>query len=115
MHELSIAMSILEAVENEAALRNYTAIHAIYVRIGALSGVVPEALQSAYELAIENTRFAETRLKIEAIPISVYCPNCLGTREVRCGYDLRCPDCETVTPEILAGRELDISSLEVST
>jgi hydrogenase nickel incorporation protein HypA/HybF len=115
MHELSIAMSILEAVEDEAAHHKYATIHAIHVRIGALSGIVPEALQSAYELAVENTRFAETRLAIETIPISVYCPTCREPRQLGSAYDLRCPDCETVTPEILAGRELDISRLEVST
>ncbi len=113
MHELSIAMSILDAVEDEAVRHNYDSVHAIYVRIGALSGVVPDALLSAYELAAENTRFARTRLVIENVPTKVFCPFCEGPRLVGSPYELRCPDCQAVTPEILAGLELDISRLEV--
>lgn len=113
MHELSIAMSILEAVEEEAEQRGYNSVIAIHVRIGVLSGVVADALASAYELAVEDTPFAQTRLIIETVPITVLCPQCRGPRQVRSAYDLRCSDCEAVSPEILAGRELDISRLEV--
>jgi hydrogenase nickel incorporation protein HypA/HybF len=114
MHELSIAMSILDAVEEEAAQRNYETVHAIHLKIGALSGVVPDALHSAYALAAENTRFAQTRLVIETIPITAHCSVCGGPRRIQSPQCLQCPDCQTMTPEILEGRELDISSLEVS-
>jgi len=114
MHELSIAMSILDAVEEEAEQRNYSSVTAIHVRIGVLSGVVADALASAYELAVENTPFAQTRLVIETVPIMVLCPTCRAPRQVRSAYDFRCSECEAVSLEILAGRELDISRLEVT-
>lgn len=68
MHELSIAMGILESLEEEAEQRDLSALEAIHVRIGALSGIAPEALRSAYELACEGSSFARARLEIEEAP-----------------------------------------------
>ena len=67
MHELSIAMSILDAAEEEAENHGGGRISAIYLKIGALSGVVPDALTAAYELARENTGLSDCRLVIEEV------------------------------------------------
>ncbi|HWB86599.1 MAG TPA: hydrogenase maturation nickel metallochaperone HypA [Bryobacteraceae bacterium] len=67
MHELSIAMSILDAAEEEAENHGGGCVSAIYLKIGALSGVVPGALTAAYELARENTSLSECRLVIEEV------------------------------------------------
>jgi hydrogenase nickel incorporation protein HypA/HybF len=68
MHELSIAMSILDLVEEEADRRGNPRVEAIHLRVGALSGIVKEALLSAYELAAEQTPFAESKLVFEEVP-----------------------------------------------
>lgn len=68
MHELSIVMSILDLVEEEAERRGNPRVEAIHLRIGTLSGVVKEALLSAYELAAEQTPFAESKLVVEDVP-----------------------------------------------
>ena len=68
MHELSIAMSVLELAEEEAERRGGAQVTAIFLRIGALSGVVAEALTSAFELAVESTDFKDCRLVIEQVP-----------------------------------------------
>lgn len=65
MHELSIAMSILDAVQDEIEQRGYAGVEAVHLKIGRLSGVVPAALRSAYELAAEQTPLASARLVIE--------------------------------------------------
>jgi hydrogenase nickel incorporation protein HypA/HybF len=67
MHELSIALSVLEMAQEEAERRRCR-IEAIYLKVGALSGVVPDALLSAYELAREKTEFETCRLVIEDVP-----------------------------------------------
>jgi hypothetical protein len=54
MHELSIAMSIVEMAEEEAERRG-AHVAAVYLKLGALSGVVKEALLSSYEMACEDT------------------------------------------------------------
>jgi len=47
MHELSIAMSIVEMAQEEAAQRGCQ-IDAVHLKLGALSGVVKDALLSSY-------------------------------------------------------------------
>ncbi len=68
MHELSIAISIIDVAEEEVTRLGATQVTAIHVRIGALSGVAKEALASAFEMARENTELANTSLIFEEIP-----------------------------------------------
>ena len=55
MHELSIAMSILDVAGEEVEHHGGARVEAIHIRLGPLAGVVKEALLSAYELASERT------------------------------------------------------------
>lgn len=68
MHELSIAMSILDIAQEEAERRGNPRVEAIHLRIGRMSGIVKEALLSAYELAAEQTPFAQSKLIFEDMP-----------------------------------------------
>ena len=61
MHELSIAMSIVEMAREEAELRGVT-IDAVHVDLGPLSGVVAEALLFSYEIACNGTPLEGSRL-----------------------------------------------------
>jgi hydrogenase nickel incorporation protein HypA/HybF len=112
MHELSIAMSILEMAEEEAGSRN-AGIDAIHVKLGPLSGVVKEALEGAYELARAETSLESTRLVIEEVPILIYCPRCQAPRRVPSMQQLSCIDCETLSSEVVQGRELQVVALEL--
>jgi hydrogenase nickel incorporation protein HypA/HybF len=114
MHELSIAMSILESLQEEVTARGCGMVEAIHIRVGGLSGVVPEALASAYELAAEATPFARARLVIEQVPIVIYCPTCGEERRSEPPGWFCCPECNTVSGELVSGRELEISALEVA-
>ena len=67
MHELSIALSILDSLQDEIEQRGCAPPQAVHIRIGQFSGVVPEALVSAYDLAAEQTPFARSRLVVEAV------------------------------------------------
>lgn len=111
MHELSIAVSIIEIAENEAARRGVR-VQAVHLRLGPLAGVVKEALLSAYQLASENTSLAGTNLIVEDMPIAVYCPHCNQRRTLN-SFEFRCPECQMPTPEVLQGRELEIFALDV--
>lgn len=116
MHELSIAMTILDAAEEEAERRGWSegSVQAIHVRIGVLSGVVPEALQSAYTLASEQTPFRDTRLQIEDVPITIRCAACGRDQFVKSPQSMRCPECGAPASEIVSGHELEISAMEVA-
>src|SRR4051794_9200301 len=115
MHELSIAMSIVEGAAEEAGLRGAARVAAVHLRIGPLSGVVPDALRSAFELAREQEpALAAAELVIEEVPVTARCPRCAAERAVPFP-ELRCPTCDTPTPEVVRGRELEVVALEIET
>jgi hydrogenase nickel incorporation protein HypA/HybF len=65
MHELSIAMSIVEIAGEEAKRLRARRVNAVHVKVGALSGVVKDALEFAWQVATDNTPVAGSRLAIE--------------------------------------------------
>jgi hydrogenase nickel incorporation protein HypA/HybF len=113
MHELSIALSLLDLVEEEAERRGCRIV-AVHLRLGPFSGVVREALLSAFELAREGTVMAESELVIEDVPVVVSCPLCAAKRTPVSAFELICPDCGTPTPEVVSGRELEVVALEIA-
>jgi hydrogenase nickel incorporation protein HypA/HybF len=113
MHELSIAMSIVEMAEEESAARGEAHIDAIHLKLGALAGVVKGALLSAWELACDGTKLAGSRLVIEEVPILAYCPTCRGPRTLTSMQWFACPECGSPVSEILEGREMQVVALEI--
>ena len=113
MHELSIALNILDLAAEEAARRGGVQVQGIHLRLGPLSGVVKEALVSAYEVAREGSPLPESRLVIEETPLLAHCPTCRGTKGVVSVQMLCCNECGTPTPQLLSGRELEVVALEI--
>jgi hydrogenase nickel incorporation protein HypA/HybF len=112
MHELSIATSIIEIAEQEAHRRGVR-VSAVHLKLGPLSGVVKEALLSAYEIAVMGTTMEGSRLVVEDVPITVYCPKCSEQRTVDSMQWLCCPVCYTPVADIVQGSELQVTALEV--
>ena len=115
MHELSIAVSILDLVEEAAQERGEGRVAAIHLKLGPLSGVVKQALLSAFDRAREGTQLADCKLIIEETPLVGFCPVCGMDREISSVQYLCCPVCDTPTPDIVSGREMDIMAMEVCT
>jgi len=113
VHELSIALSILDVAGEEVERRGGPQVEAIHLKLGPLSGVVKEALISAYELAREATPFAGARLVIEEVPIVIFCPKCNDERPVRSTQDVSCAVCDTPGSKLIHGRELELAALEL--
>lgn len=111
MHELSIALSMIEQAE-QAAAAHPGDIRAVYARIGVLSGIDAQALAFAWEIARAGTRFAAADLRIESVPLLVRCPAC-GADHAATVDSIACPRCITPEQQILAGRELELTSLEI--
>jgi hydrogenase nickel incorporation protein HypA/HybF len=113
MHELSIALSILEIAEEEAARRGGARVTAVHLKLGPLSGVVPRALVAAYELAREGSPLATSELVVKEVPLVAFCPQCRAERMLESIQCFCCPICGTATSEIVSGRELEIIALEL--
>src|SRR6185295_12703915 len=114
MHELSIALSIVEMACGDAESRGGVKIDAVHLQLGQLSGVVKEALLFSYSLASEGTRLEGSRLEIEDIPAAVFCPRCDREQRLASIQHFCCPVCGIATPDVRAGRELLITGLELS-
>jgi hydrogenase nickel incorporation protein HypA/HybF len=112
MHELSIALSLID-VASEEARRRAARVVALHVRVGPLSGVVNEALASAYELAREGSPLADARLVIEETPLVIHCPACGQERPAVSVYQLCCAECGTPAARVTGGRELELFALEI--
>jgi hydrogenase nickel incorporation protein HypA/HybF len=113
LHELSVALGILEGVTETAARQGIDRVSAVHVRIGALSGIAPDALAFSWELAAERTVAAGSRLQIEHVPLVVFCERCNAERTPDPGTGLDCPACRTPAPTIVRGRELQLVAMEV--
>jgi hydrogenase nickel incorporation protein HypA/HybF len=112
MHELSIAASIVDLAQEEAAARGVRVL-AVHLKLGPLSGVVRQALMGSFEIAAAGTPLEHARLVIEETPLVVFCPNCDDRRTLVSLRPMRCPACGTPTPEVLQGEELQVTALEV--
>jgi len=113
MHELSIALNVLDIAEQTMNEYSESDLVAIHVRLGPMSGVVPEALESAFTIAREQTRYPEVELVIEETELVIDCPHC-GNHQVAVSVnDLSCRQCGAISGNIVGGRELEIVALEV--
>ena len=112
MHELAIMDSALNQILDQAQRAGASRVHCVRLRIGALSGVVPEALTFAFEALVPGTPAAGARLAIEEVPARFWCADC--AREFQ-SDDLfaECPACHRPSGDLRAGRELELASMEI--
>ena len=113
MHELSIAVSLIEVATEEAQRLGGVRVEALHLRLGPLSGVVREALLFSFELAAEGTPIEGARLEIEEVPVVVFCPACREERHLPNLQSFQCPVCAAPTPDVIRGRELELVTMAV--
>ncbi len=114
MHELSIAISMIDQITEESENRGGLQIEAVHMKLGIFSGVDKDALLFAFELACEGSPLEGSRLVIESIPLVIYCAACQKDRTPPSVYQLSCPDCGSPGQKIVTGREIEVASLEVA-
>jgi hydrogenase nickel incorporation protein HypA/HybF len=117
MHELSIAMNILDIAAIEAGRHEGTVtgatVTAIHLKLGPLSGVVKDALLSAWDIARRRSPLAEAELIVEETTVVGYCPACDSERSIVSLQEFRCSQCGASITKVLGGRELEITALEI--
>ena len=112
MHELSLAINILEIAEDHARQAGASSIGAVVLRVGALSGVEPSALELAFQVAQQGTMAHQARLEVECVAGRAMCERCGLEFDVDAGLAL-CPTCGQPSATFIRGRELEVRSLEV--
>lgn len=105
-------MSIVDLAQEEAEQRGVR-VTGVRVKVGALSGVVKEALLSSYEMASFETPLNGSALYVEDVPVLVFCPVCRTQRPIRSLQLVCCAECGTPSSEIVQGKELEVVALEI--
>mgnify|MGYP001817890141 CR=1 FL=1 len=120
MHELTVAMQICSALERElddpsdAGETGPLTVDVVRVRVGALSGIVPEALDFAWPHAVAGSRLlGDASIVIDLVEVSVECAACSTTSTMPELTRLRCPVCHSPDVQVNGGNELDIVSVDV--
>jgi len=106
MHELSVAHAVVSTVVDALPTPD-TRVLQVRLRIGELSGIVPQALEFAYDVAAQGTPLEDAALVIERSPIVIDCPSC-GEQRIASAQDFRCPSCAQPCGNVIGGKELEI-------
>ncbi len=112
MHEMGIAISIIDSVRAEIAKVPESRPLRIGLRIGELTAVDASALEFCLEALLRGTDLEGLRLAIETCPRRHRCLNCGKEFEIA-DYDFQCPQCRELRSECIAGDELEIAYLEL--
>lgn len=112
MHELSIAMSIVDTAIRELDKYPEMEIDTIELEIGKLSGVEMTAFEFAWPLAIKDTPLERAERITHHIEGEAVCQDCGASFEKTQLFD-PCPNCGSYFHEIRKGKELLIKSISV--
>lgn len=111
MHELSLARSILDIVEDYAAKHDFRRVNTLRFSCGRLSCIDPKSLEFAFRIQAEGTKAACARLVFDIRPAMIYCFTCEEDRELD-HYETICPQCRGCDV-ILAGGTEELKLIEM--
>lgn len=113
MHELSIALSIIEGAEEEILRQGGGRVCAVHLKLGPLSGVAKDALLFSYDLACQDTALEGSELVIEDVPVRIYCLQCRAECDPVSPCRLECSACGAPASHVERGTELELVALEL--
>lgn len=112
MHELSIIASLFEIMTEKAQEKKAKKIVRVKLQVGKLSGVVPELLQTAFDMYKKETIASESELKIREVPLKIECKTC-GKKMVKDDFVFICSYCGSKDLTTLSGTELILEKMEL--
>lgn len=112
MHEMSLCESIVQILEDNAREQGFDRVRTVWLEIGRLSGVEPEAMRFSFDAVTRGTLADRARLEIVELPGQGWCMHCGKTVPVSQRFDA-CPDCGSYQLQVTAGEEMRIKELEV--
>ena len=112
MHEYSIVQSLLESCEEHARANDAKKVTKVVVKIGVLSGVEPDLLQTAFDTFKENSVCDGCEFVINIQNIQILCNDCQSTSIIE-KHDFSCPNCQSVNITVVDGEDMYLMSLEM--
>jgi len=114
VHELSLVAALFETLEEKAREYQSPKITMVRLKVGRLSGAVPELLGTAFDIYKKGTIAEGARLVIEEVAVRLRCRDCGGGRLDEDGT-FACLSCGGRNVELLEGRELVVERIELET
>ena len=112
MHEYSIVQSLLESCEEHARQNEAKEVTKVVVKIGVLSGVEPDLLQTAFDTFKEHTVCHNADFIMNIQKIMIECHNCNTQSELE-KNEFSCPKCQSTDIKVLDGEDMYLMSLEM--
>ena len=112
MHELSIAMSIVDIARDAVEKAGAREVEHIELEIGQLAGIELPALDFALSEAVRDSVLARATREIRHIPGEARCMECQTTFPIQALYE-SCPTCSSPFTDIIHGKELRVHALTV--
>ncbi len=112
MHELSIAESIVDIIHQYVEPEKLPLVRAVSVKVGSLSGVVPDSLEFGFTAITAGTPLADARLELHLVPFVLKCGTCNAVAELAPGVAL-CPECGSLNTTAVSGTELNVTEIEL--
>ncbi len=112
MHEMSLCEGVLQILQEYAGRQGFKRVITVWLEIGALSGVDPEAMRFGFDAVMRGTLADGAGLEIVDLPGQAWCLPCSRTVAVKARFDA-CPECGSYQLQVTAGDEMRIKELEV--
>jgi len=113
MHEMSLTEGIIRILEDHAKSQAFTRVKTLWVEIGALSTVDPDALGFCFEAVRASSPVAAGAvMEIIRVPGQAFCMDCVQTVPIAQRFDA-CPSCGGNKLQVTGGGEMRIKELEV--
>ena len=113
MHELGLVSGILDVCTKTAREAGASRVVSVLLRIGDMAEVNPESFDFAWDVLREDDPLtAETTVVVEYVSPRSVCSAC-GKEFEHDRFHLRCPACGSRETRLVAGREMDIVSMEI--
>lgn len=111
MHEMALAEGVLQIVEDAARREGLRRIHAVWLEIGQLASVEPEAMRFCFDAVTRDSVAAGARLEIVATAGAAWCNACCAPVALAALGDA-CPSCGGYRLRVTGGTEMRVKELE---
>jgi hydrogenase nickel incorporation protein HypA/HybF len=112
MHEMSLAESVLQLIEDAAREQDFRRVHRVTLEIGRLAAVEAEAMRFCFDAVTRGSIAEGASLEIIDVPGTGRCDACGHTLEMQEPYGL-CPKCGSARLQVIAGDRMRVKDLEV--
>lgn len=112
MHEMALATSVLQIVEDTARRHGADRVSAVRLEIGRLSHVEPEALRFSFDVVTRDSLADGARLEIVVVAGAAWCMRCSDSVALGQLGD-PCPCCGSYQLQVTGGNKMRVQDIEI--